>query len=73
MMVKVKMMLESSDSIQIARSSKKPKEVRKDMGTVFRNRFQVLEDEINEEPSLTLVGNFLVMHLDKGFCNRNAN
>ena len=36
--------------------------------TATSNRFQVLEDEVRDEPSFTLVGDSLVRHQDEEFC-----
>lgn len=55
-MVKANTMLESSDNFQVVRSGKKPKVGRRDTGKVSRNRLQVLEDKMEDEPGLTLVG-----------------
>ena len=34
----------------------------------MRNRFQVLEDEVRDEPDVALVGDSLVIHQDEEFC-----
>lgn len=43
------------------------------MGTEIRNRFKVLEDEMEGECCLTHVGDSLVRHLDVEVCNKNKN
>lgn len=68
-MVKAVMMLENNNNISVVRSSKNPKEG--NMGTVSKDRFPVLEDKVEYKPSLTLLGDSLVRHLDKEFCNKN--
>lgn len=56
-MVKVKTTLERSDYFQVVRSGEEPKVRRKIAGTATSKRFQVLEDELDDEPRFTLVGN----------------
>ena len=37
-------------------------------GVIMRNRLQILEEEVRDEPGVILVGDTLVRHQDKEFC-----
>lgn len=49
-MVKEETILDRSDNFNIVGRGGKPKVVRKDTGTVTSNGFQILEDEMEDEP-----------------------
>ena len=59
--------LEKNDFQRVKRGSKVERGARYS-GVVMRNRFQVLEDEVRDEPGIILVGDILVRQQDEEFC-----
>ena len=62
--------LDESECFKIVRKGGKVKACAKYSGIETSNAFQVLEDEVTDEPSLILVGDSLVRHQDEEFCKK---
>ena len=64
--------LQGMNSFQPVRRGARSQAAPSYSSVVMRNRFQVLEDEVRDDPSIILVGDSLVRHQDKEFCRRGA-
>ena len=62
--------MDESDCFKIVKKGGKIKPCAKDSNIVTSNAFQVLEDEVRDEPSLVLVGDSLIRHQDEEFCKQ---
>ena len=66
----VEIKIDESEGFQIVRNGGKVKTSAKYSGIVTRNAFQVLGDEVGDEPSVTLVGDSIIRHQDEEFCKK---
>jgi hypothetical protein len=62
--------IDESECFKMVRKGSKIKACAKYNGVVTSNAFQVLEDEVSDEPSLMLVGDSLIRHQDEEFCKK---
>ena len=62
--------MDESNCFKIVKKGGKIKPCAKDSNIVTSNAFQVLEDEVRDEPSLVLVGDSLIRHQDEEFCKQ---
>ena len=62
--------VDDSECFQSVRKGAKVKRCVKYSDVVTSNAFQVLEDEVTDEPSLILVGDSLIRHQDEEFCKK---
>ena len=62
--------IDDSELFKVVRKGAKAMACVTDSGVVTRNTFQVLEDEVSDEPSLILVGDSLIRHQDDEFCKK---
>ena len=69
-MAGVESKIDDSGCFQIVKKGSKIRACAAYSGVVTSNAFQVLEDEVMDEPSLILVGDSLVRHQDEEFCKK---
>ncbi len=62
--------IDVSECFQTVRKGGKVKAPAENSGVATYNSFQILEDEMKDEPSLTLVGDSLIRHQDEEFCKK---
>lgn len=62
--------IDDSECFQTVRKGGKVKAPESFSGIATSNAFQLLEDEVRDEPSLILVGDSLVRHQDEEFCRK---
>ena len=64
--------IDQSDCFKMVKKGGKVKPCVKYSDIVTKNAFQVLEDEVRDEPSLVLVGDSLIRHQDEEFCKKGS-
>ena len=62
--------IDESECFKTVRNGSKIKACANYSGVATSNAFQVLEDEMSDEPSLMLVGDSLIRHQDEEFCKK---
>ena len=69
-MVKVETRLEDRDGFQPVRRGSKVKVSTSNSSVSVNNRFQVLEDQVQDDPSIILLGDSLIRHQEEEFCTK---
>ena len=66
----VEVKIDESECFKIVSKGNKNKACAKYNGIVTSNAFEVLEDEVRDEPSVILVGDSIIRHQDEEFCKK---